>query len=358
MPNSFANFYSGKKVLVTGHTGFKGGWLTAWLKLLGAKVIGLALPPDTQPNLFSAAGIGEQMSSKFGDIRELAVVSALFAEHQPEIVIHNAAQALVRRSYREPVETYATNVMGTVNVLEAARHAKTVRAVVVVTSDKCYENIGAAHGYVETDAMGGHDPYSSSKAAAELVTAAYRRSCFSNPQGAAVASARAGNVIGGGDWAEDRLVPDIVRGIVSGKPVVIRRPQSVRPWQHVLEPVRGYLRLAQRLCEQGQRFAEPWNFGPRAEDAITVAQLAQKLISLWGSGGLEIQPDPAAPHEAETLRLDCEKSHKQIGWTPALTLEQALDWTTDWYRAYQKDPRSAAAITKSQIQEYAGIANA
>jgi CDP-glucose 4,6-dehydratase len=358
MPNSFANFYSGKKILVTGHTGFKGGWMTAWLKLLRAEVIGLALPPETQPNLFSAAGIGEQMSSNFGDIRDLAAVSALFTQHNPEIVIHNAAQALVRRSYREPVETYATNVMGTVNVLEAARHTKSVRAIVVVTSDKCYENIGAAHGYLESDAMGGHDPYSSSKGAAELVTAAYRRSFFSNSEGAAVASGRAGNVIGGGDWAEDRLVPDIVRGIISGKHVVIRRPESIRPWQHVLEPLRGYLLLAQRLCEQGQRFAEPWNFGPRPEDAIAVGQLAQQFISRWGLGQLKIQMEPTAPHEAEVLRLNCEKSYKRLDWAPALTLDQALDWSAEWYRAHQDDPRSAAAVTKTQIQRYASIANA
>ena len=358
MPNSFANFYSCKKVLVTGHTGFKGGWLTAWLKLLGAEVIGFALPPETQPNLYTAAGIGEHMVTVFGDIRNLAAVSALFTQNEPEIIIHNAAQALVRRSYREPVETYATNVMGTVNVLEAARHAKSVRAVVVVTSDKCYENRGSSYGYNEADAMGGHDPYSSSKGAAELVTAAYRGSFFKNSDGAAVASARAGNVIGGGDWSEDRLVPDIVRGILSGEPVVIRHPESIRPWQHVLEPVRGYILLAQRLCEQGQSYAEPWNFGPRSEDAVAVAQVAKQMIARWGKGQLKMEADPAAPHEAETLRLNCEKSRKRLGWEPALTLDQALDWTIDWYRAYHEDPRSATSLTKTQIQRYASIANA
>lgn len=358
MPNSFANFYSGKKVLVTGHTGFKGGWLTAWLKLLGARVIGFALPPETQPNLYTAVGIGDQMVTAFGDIRNLAAVCGFFSQNEPEIVIHNAAQALVRRSYRQPVETYATNVMGTVNVLEAARHAKSVRALVVVTSDKCYENRGSSEGYNEADAMGGHDPYSSSKGAAELVTAAYRRSFFGNSGGAAVASARAGNVIGGGDWSEDRLVPDIVRGVLSGEPVVIRSPESLRPWQHVLEPVRGYILLAQRLCEQGQSYAEPWNFGPRSEDAVAVAQVAQEMITRWGKGQLKIQVDPAAPHEAETLRLNCEKSHKHLGWAPALTLDQALDWTIDWYRAYQENPSSAKSVTKTQIERYASLANA
>src|SRR2546430_5089898 len=268
MANSLASFYRGKKVLVTGHTGFKGGWLTAWLKILGAHVIGFALPPGTRPNLFDAATIDRDMVSLFGDVRNFEELSGTFAERSPEIVIHSAAQPLVRRSYREPVETYATNVMGTVHVLEAARHTASVRALVVVTSDKCYDNREWFWGYREADAMGGHDPYSSSKGAAELVTAGYRKSFFSQNGSAGVGSARAGNVIGGGDWSEDRLVPDIVRAIYSGEPVVIRRPQSVRPWQHVLEPVRGYLVLAKRLFEGGRACADGWNFGPRDEDAI------------------------------------------------------------------------------------------
>ncbi len=358
IPESARVFYAGKTVLVTGHTGFKGGWLAAWLKLLGAQVVGFALPPDTEPNLYTAAGIGEGMVSTFGDVRDAAALAALCARHQPAIIIHAAAQALVRRSYRDPGGTYGTNIMGTVNVLEAARQTPSVRAVVVVTSDKCYENQGGSREYVESDCMGGHDPYSSSKAAAELVTAAYRRSFFSSPSSAAVALARAGNVIGGGDWAEDRLVPDIVRGIASGKPVVIRRPDSVRPWQHVLEPVGAYLVLARRLFEQGQTVAEPWNFGPRAHDAVPVVDVARELVAQWGSGELTVQQDPGAPHEAATLRLNCDKARMRLGWTPTLPLNEALRWTADWYRAVQDDPRSAAAITTAQIQRYTALAAA
>ena len=358
IPDAAAGFFAGKSVLVTGHTGFKGGWLAAWLKMLGARVTGMALPPDTQPSLYTAAAIGEHMATMFGDIRDPAAVAAVFAECKPSIVIHAAAQALVRRSYRDPAGTYATNVMGTVNVLEAARQTEAVRAVVIVTSDKCYENHGGSRAYTESDCMGGHDPYSSSKGAAELVAAAYRRSFFSGPGGAAVASARAGNVIGGGDWAEDRLVPDIVRGIIADEPVVIRRPESVRPWQHVLEPVGGYLVLAQRLYEGGQAFADGWNFGPRAADAVAVSHVAHDLIARWGKGRLTVQRDPAAPHEAAALRLNCDKARDRLGWTPTLTLEQAIGWTVDWYRAHHGDPRSAAAVTTTQIQRYTAIANA
>src|SRR6266702_4038735 len=269
---SFANFYAGKRVLVTGHTGFKGSWLTTWLKLLGADVVGFALPPDREPNLFAAAGVADGVVSLFGDVTEVSAVSA----------------ALERRSYREPIQTYATNVMGTVHVLDIARQTPSVRAVVIVTSDKCYENLEWSQGYREEDAMGGADPYSSSKGAAELITAAYRRSFFANNGSAAIASARAGNVIGGGDWAEDRLVPDIVRGICSGGPIVIRRPDSVRPWQHVLEPLRGYLLLAQRLFEESSAYAGAWNFGPPEEDALPVAEFAQRVVSAWGKGELKI----------------------------------------------------------------------
>ena len=349
---NFKNFYAGKKVLVTGHTGFKGGWLTAWLKLLGAEVVGFALPPDTKPNLFTAAAIAENMVSLFGDIRDLSAVSNVFQRHAPQIVIHNAAQPLVRRSYRDPVETYSTNIMGTVHVLEAARHTPSVRSLVIVTSDKCYENREWPRGYREDDPLGGYDPYSSSKGAAELVTAAYRRSFYSQNGDAAVASARAGNVIGGGDWSEDRLIPDIVRGISSGKPVIIRRPHSIRPWQHVLEPVRGYLLLAQRLWEEGREYAEAWNFGPREDDAVPVSEIAQHIISAWGKGELTFQSDPAAPHEATYLRLNCDKSSLRLGWRSELRLEQALEWTVEWYRGFCEDPSSARSITEAQIQTY------
>ncbi len=352
MADSFTSFYRGKKVLVTGHTGFKGGWLTAWLKILGAHLIGFALPPETRPNLFDAATIDRDTISLFGDIRNFNEVSDVFFERAPEIVIHNAAQPLVRRSYREPVETYATNVMGTVHVLEAARQTPSVRAIVIVTSDKCYENREWFWGYREEDAMGGHDPYSSSKGCAELVTTAYRRSFFNQNGTAAVATARAGNVIAGGDWSEDRLVPDIVRGISSGAPIVIRRPTSVRPWQHVLEPIRGYLLLAQRLWECGHGFAEPWNFGPRDADAVSGAEFSQRMISLWGKGQLKIQPDPATPHEAQYLRLNCDKARRQLGWQPVITLDQALEWTVEWYRLYYENPASALPVTETQIRRY------
>ena len=355
MPSPFTDFYRNKKVLVTGHTGFKGGWLTAWLKSLGASVVGLALPPETTPNLFDAVCLSRDMVSIFGDIRQRSTVASVFQQHAPEIVFHNAAQPLVRRSYREPVETYATNVMGTVHVLEAIRATPSVRAVVVVTSDKCYQNREWFWGYREEDGLGGSDPYSSSKACAELVTAAYRQSFFGKEGTASLATARAGNVIGGGDWSEDRLVPDMVRGITSNQPIVIRRPESVRPWQHVLEPVRGYLLLAERLWE-GREFAEPWNFGPRDQDAIPVGELAQRLIATWGKGELKIQSDPDAPHEAQYLRLNTTKARTRLPWKPVLELNQALDWTVDWYRGYYGDSNSAAGKTAEQIQKYVEVA--
>ncbi len=352
----FEDFYRGKKVLVTGHTGFKGGWLSSWLKSLGADVIGLALPPDTKPNLFDSICLGCGMVSVLGDIRDASVVSSIFRQHSPEIVFHNAAQPLVRRSYREPVETYATNVMGTAHVLEAIRNTPSVRAVVVVTSDKAYENREWFWGYREEDALGGHDPYSSSKACAELVTAAYRQSFFNPENGARVATARAGNVIGGGDWSEDRLVPDIVRGIIANQPIVIRRPDSVRPWQHVLEPVRGYLMLAQHLWEN-RDFAEAWNFGPRDEDAISVGDLAKHTIAKWGKGELQIQPKKNAPHEAQFLRLNTNKARTRLGWQPILNIDQALSWTVDWYRKFYDDANSASSILAEQIELFSEAAS-
>jgi CDP-glucose 4,6-dehydratase len=355
--DSFTRFYKGKRVLVTGHTGFKGGWLTAWLKLLGADIIGFALPPDTEPNLFSAAGIAGSMTSLFGDVTDLSAVSSVFEHYNPQIVIHAAAQAIVRRSYRQPVQTYATNIMGTVHVLDAARQTPSVRSVVIVTSDKCYENRERSAGYREDDAMGGADPYSSSKGAAELVTAAYRRSFFGHNGRAAVASARAGNVIGGGDWCEDRLVPDIVRGIVSGSPIIIRRPDSIRPWQHVLEPVGGYLLLGQQLFDGGFAYADAWNFGPPEGDAIPVVELAQRVISTWGKGILKIESDSAAPHEAQFLRLNCDKARRQLGWHPALNLDQTIAWTIEWYRRFYDDCSSPESTTKRQIEDYMRAAN-
>ena len=353
--NPLPALYRGKRVLVTGHTGFKGGWLVTWLKLLGAKVVGLALPPDTVPNFFKTACVSRDIVSVVGDIRSLETVTTLFNQHEPEIVFHNAAQPLVRRSYREPVATYATNVMGTVHVLEAARLTASVRAVVVITSDKAYENREWFWPYREDDAMGGHDPYSSSKGCAELVSAAYRKSFFSEPGSARIATARAGNVIGGGDWSEDRLVPDIARSVSQNKPVVIRNPEAVRPWQHVLEPLRGYLSLAQKLLQSGCDYAEAWNFGPRDEDTISVADLAQKIVKAWGFGEVRVQPDPRALHEAQVLRLSTDKAASRLDWRPALSLDEAILWTVDWYRIYYSDPHLAPAKTLEQIQSYSRI---
>jgi CDP-glucose 4,6-dehydratase len=356
--DSLSSFYAGKRVFLTGHTGFKGGWLAAWLSHMQAEVVGFALPPDTNPALFDVAEVGRGVTSIIGDIRDRELVARVMQKHSPEIVIHNAAQPLVRRSYRQPVETYATNVMGTVHVLEAARHVSSVRAVVVVTSDKCYDNREQQSGYAEEDAMGGADPYSSSKGCAELVTAAYRRSFFSQPGSATVGSARAGNVVGGGDWAQDRLVPDIVRGIAADEPIILRRPDAVRPWQFVLEPIRGYLMLAQRLIDCGTRFSEGWNFGPAEHDATSVADFAQRLVTYWGRGELRMQPDPNAPHEARYLRLRCDKSKTQLGWQPALDVHQTVAWTAEWYRAYYDDPQSAPRLTRRQIENYMEVSGA
>jgi CDP-glucose 4,6-dehydratase len=357
MMGSLAAFYADKKVLLTGHTGFKGGWLATWLKMMGASVIGFALDPETKPNLFRAADVAQGMTSIIGDVRNCSELMACFRAHKPVIVIHNAAQALVRRAYKEPVETYATNVMGTVHVLECARQTPSVRAVIIVTSDKCYENREQPTGYHEYDAMGGTDPYSSSKGAAELVTAAYRRSFFAGKGCASIASARAGNVIGGGDWSQDRLVPDIVRGIASGQPIMLRQPNSVRPWQHVLEPLRGYLLLGQRLCEEGDLYAQAWNFGPREDDAISVSKMAESIVSSWGEGELRILQQNDGPHEARLLRLNCDKAREELGWRPLLTTEQTISWTVDWYRNFYDDQRSAPSCTQKQIEDYVRVAN-
>ena len=291
-------FWHDRRVLVTGHTGFKGAWLSLWLSRLGARVTGLALAPETSPSLFTLAGLAERVDSRLGDIRSRAIVDAVVAESRPEVVFHLAAQALVRRSYADPVATYETNVMGTAHVLEAARRADGLRAVVVVTSDKCYENREWWWPYREDDALGGYDPYSSSKGCAELVTAAWRRSYFGGPASpAGVASARAGNVIGGGDWAEDRLVPDCMRAFGTSTPVVIRRPAAVRPWQHVLEPLAGYLLLAERLAE-GPGFAEAWNFGPSVDDARPVSWVVDRLVRFWGGDARWAHDGSEQPHEA------------------------------------------------------------
>ena len=353
MASTQADFYRGKRVLVTGHTGFKGAWLASWLKMLGARVVGVALPPEPdRPSLFQAADVANGMHSVMGDIRDRSVLATVLKDHSPEIVFHLAAQSLVRRSYREPVETYATNVMGTAHLLEAVRQSPSVRAVVVVTSDKCYENREWPHGYRESDPLGGRDPYSSSKGCAEIVTAAYRASFF-GPDAAAIASARAGNVIGGGDWAEDRLIPDLFRGLAAGEPVIIRNPGATRPWQHVLEPLRGYLLLGERLWNRADGVAEAWNFGPPDQNVVPVLELARSVLRYWGGGNLRVEADPSAPHEAHFLRLDWGKARAGLGWQPFLTFDETVRLTVEWYRAYHDDSSAASGRTRQQIEWYA-----
>ena len=352
MTSSLQTFYKGRRVLVTGHTGFKGGWMVTWLKMMGSQVTGIALPPEPgRQSLFDSAQVQKGMHSNFTDIRDFETVRHIVQQDKPEIVFHLAAQALVRRSYRNPLETFASNVMGTVHVLEAARSTSSVRAIVVVTSDKCYENREWVWGYREQDPLGGSDPYSSSKACTELVAAAYRRSFFANAEGALLASARAGNVFGGGDWSEDRLVPDLVRGIINKRKIVIRNPHALRPWQHVLEPLHGYLLLAHWLWQRKREFADAWNFGPR-EDPIKVSDLAKRVIALWGDGQIEIRKNAGRLHEAHHLRLDCSKAQTLLGWRTYLTIDEGLRLTVDWYRRFAKDPQQAQELTRSQISKY------
>lgn len=344
-------FWRGKRVFLTGHTGFKGSWLSLWLQSLGAEVHGLALEPPTTPNLFTVAQVASGMaSSTMGDIRDLATVQSAMQAAQPDIVIHMAAQPLVRLSYAEPVETYATNVMGTVHVLESARHTPSVKTIVVVTTDKCYENKEWAWGYRENEPMGGHDPYSNSKGCAELVTSAYRSSYFKEG-GVAVASARAGNVIGGGDWAADRLVPDILRAFEQGQPVVIRNPHATRPWQHVLEPLGGYLSLAEHLYTQGTTFAEGWNFGPKDDDARPVQWIVEHMVSSWGQAASWQQDGGTHPHEANYLKLDISKAKARLGWQPRWPLATALELITTWHQAYL-DKEDMQKLCLAQIQHY------
>ena len=345
-----AEFWRGKRVFLTGHTGFKGSWLSLWLQSLGAELGGLALTPPTEPNLFNVARVGDGMASTIGDIRDLGTVVNTMTAFKPDIVIHMAAQPLVRLSYSEPVETYATNVMGTVHVLEAVRRCSSVRCVVTVTTDKCYENREWEWGYREDEPMGGHDPYSNSKGCSELVTSAYRRS-FLQKAGVALASARAGNVIGGGDWASDRLVPDVLRAFERSAPVVIRNPHSTRPWQHVLEPLSGYLTLAERLWHEGESFAEGWNFGPRDDDARPVVWIVERMAKAWGQGA-DWQLDPGEhPHEAHYLKLDISKARHRLGWQPRWNLDTALSKIMHWHRAWrsQQDMRQACL---EQITQY------
>ena len=341
-------FWNAKRVLLTGHTGFKGAWASLWLASAGARVTGFSLPPDTSLSLYDLARVGESVHSITGDLRDLAAVEAAVEAAEPDIVLHMAAQALVRRGYRDPVGTYATNVQGTVHLLDAVRRLSNARAVVVVTSDKCYQNRETPVPYREDEPMGGDDPYSSSKGCAELVVAAYRQAYFA-PGGIGLASARAGNVIGGGDWAEDRLISDVVRNFSAGKPVPIRNPDAVRPWQHVLDALSGYLILAERLYDEPRRLADGFNFGPAADDARTVGDIVEHMAKLWGGGWTK---DPqAGPHEAQLLMLDASKARVVLGWRPRLTLDDALAWVVEWHRAHGAG-RDMRAVTLEQIERY------
>ena len=327
-------FWYGKKVFITGHTGFKGSWLSLWLQDMGAIVKGYALEPNTTPNLFNEAKVAQNMDSEIGDITNLNHITTSMLTFNPEVLIHMAAQPLVRLSYHEPVLTYATNVMGTVNVLEAARKCSQLKSIVSVTTDKCYDNKEWAWGYRENEPMGGHDPYSSSKGCAELVTSAYRKSFFNENNSAFLASARAGNVIGGGDWSEDRLIPDILRAFEKNEPVVIRNPMATRPWQHVLEPLSGYLVLAQHLYEEGNAYAEGWNFGPKDEDCQPVSWILDKMVSKWGKGVSWELDKNNNPHEAGYLKLDCSKAAMNLNWQSKWNLEYTLESIINWHQHY------------------------
>jgi CDP-glucose 4,6-dehydratase len=349
-----SHFWQGRKVFVTGHTGFKGGWICLLLQAFGAEVYGFALAPPTTPSLFDVARIGDGMVSVIGDVRDGEALEAELKAASPDLVVHMAAQPLVRYSYANPTETYATNVLGTVHLLEAVRSTPSVRAVVIVTTDKCYENREWDWGYRESDGLGGVDPYSSSKACVELVAEAFRRSYFcASPavpgRSVALATARAGNVIGGGDWAIDRLIPDMVRSFRRGEPVEIRNPRSVRPWQHVLEPLRGYLMLAERLFVDGAEYAEAWNFGPSDEDARPVEWLVQTAVQLWGPGASWSVANEIQPHETRSLRLDSSKARTRLGWRPSWQLEKALGDTMAWYSAFDKGA-DMRAVTFDQIR--------
>lgn len=341
-----------RRVLVTGHTGFKGSWLSLWLARRGAQVTGLALDPPTEPSLYRLAGVGKVVRSLRGDIRDLARVRAVVREAEPEIVLHLAAQPLVRLSYETPVETFATNVLGTVHVLEAVRECAATRAVVCVTSDKCYENRERLEGYREDEPMGGHDPYSASKGAAEIAVASYRRSFFaSKTPRVGIASARAGNVIGGGDYALDRVVPDTLRAYDAGRPVQLRNPRATRPWQHVLDPLAGYLRLAERLLEAPDAYAEGWNFGPAGEGHATVSDVVERLGARLGvRPAWELAPG-GGPHEARVLGLDCTKAREKLGVSARLTLDDAVTWTAEWHRDVREGGDARAACER-QIDRF------
>jgi CDP-glucose 4,6-dehydratase len=345
-----SEFWNGKQILITGHTGFKGSWLAFWLKMLGAEVCGYALAPETQPNLFENLQLESEIESVIGDVRDLENFEKTLKNFQPEIIFHLAAQSLVRKSYRAPVETYATNVIGTINVLEAVRRVDSVKAVVVVTTDKVYENKEWHWAYRETERLGGFDPYSNSKACAELAVSAYRNSFFAESD-CLIATARAGNVIGGGDWSEDRLLPDVFRSLVFGEKLEIRNPHSIRPWQQVLEPLSGYMKLAEKLYTGEENFAEAWNFGPVEEDSKSVGWILEEIRKIWNEPVNWKIAEGIQPHEACLLKLDSAKAKSELNWLPKLSLAEALNLTTEWYRGF-KDKKDLTELTKDQISFY------
>ena len=362
MQDLFGGVYFGKTVLVTGHTGFKGSWLALWLQLLGARVVGYALSPPTEPNLFHLCNLQDGLTHIVGDIRDVSKVREVCQTYKPDMVFHLAAQSLVRYSYEHPIETYATNVMGTVHLFEAIRATANVRVCVNVTSDKCYENQEWDYAYRETDPMGGFDPYSSSKGCAELVTAAYRRSFFKDRAGQPVslASVRAGNVIGGGDWAADRLIPDCIRALARKTPVVIRNPDAIRPWQYVLEPLSGYLWLGACLWNKPGNFEGGWNFGPPPGGDIPVRHLLNQVLAVWGENhGNHLAKDPTSqPHEARTLKLDITKSSSVLGWEPVINVAEAVTETIGWYLHHHRNPGADIRVaTTERIDHYVRVAS-
>lgn len=354
MVDIFHDFYRGKKVLITGHTGFKGSWLSIWLHELGAEVVGLALNPATERDNFVLTGIGDKITDLRGDICDGELVKKIFGEYQPEIVFHLAAQPLVRDSYEIPVETYETNVMGTIHVMEAIRITKSVKVAVMITTDKCYENAEQLWGYRENEPMGGYDPYSSSKGCAEIAISSWRRSFF-NPanydiHGKSVASVRAGNVIGGGDWAKDRIIPDCIKALEGNESIDIRSPKSIRPWQHVLEPLSGYMLLAKKMWESPTEYCEGWNFGPKLESVANVWDIAEHVVECYGEGGLCDCSDPNSLHEAKLLMLDISKAYFRLGWQPRLNLTQTVQLTVDWYKRYRNE--CVYKLCVEQISKY------
>ena len=364
MQNLFNTAYKDKKVFLTGHTGFKGSWLTLWLYNLGSKVIGYSLPPPTNPSFFEISGLSEKIINNYGNILDYSNLLQVMRAHNPEIVIHNAAQSLVRDSYENPLETFDTNLMGTAKVLEAVRHTPSVRVCIIVTSDKCYENKEREYSYQESDSMGGYDPYSASKGCAELVTSSYARSFFNpdkyNDHKKSIASVRAGNVIGGGDWATDRLIPDCIRSLSKNESVLIRNPSAIRPWQHVLEPLSGYLWLGAQLLQHPLKYQSGWNFGPNMSEQFSVEEIVKNLIDTWGAGKWEVEkskPQAASKHEANFLKLDCTRAANLLNWRPVFSLKKSIQMTADWYKNFYENTKfDSTQFSVSQINEYVDAA--